>query len=472
MKRRELLQGVAIATLMGLGGCASLTNARDSKAKVLVVGGGFGGATAARYVRLLSSNQIDVTLIEPEAAFISCPMSNLVLRGAKTMEDITMPYDTLTSAHGVRVVRDRVTAIDTAKKTVALQSGGTLQFDRLVLSPGIDLMLDSVDGLRAAQEACEVLQAWKAGAETVALRQQLEAMPDGGVFVITVPEMPYRCPPAPYERASLVAEYFKTAKPRSKVLILDGNKDVVAKGALFKKVWLEEYPGLVEHRPLQKVVAVDGRTRSVHLADGSTVRAGVLNVVPSMRAGQLALQSGLATAGNRWCPVDYLTFESKVAKDVHVLGDSVLSPPGLPKSGHIANNQAKLAAAAIVAELNGWSAAVSAGFRMRSRTHHQAASSGWFRQAARRRWRPPATTGAGCLRPGTMRRSRTHVGRWDSSNAAAPRLGAAPGSALRRQRPAASMKTSRDGPGLEVVVVDGHPPTAQVVRQRRPVLRQ
>ena len=233
MQRRSFLQSSAALSLLGLGACA--TTSIPARAKVVVIGGGYGGATAAKYVRLLSDYKIDVVLIEPQAAFVSCPISNLVLAGAKQMGDITTPYTGLTKNHGVTVVRDMASAIDTAKKTVTLAGGATIAYDKLVVSPGIDLMYGSIEGLQQAQAAGQILQAWKAGPETLALRKQLEAMPDGGVFAITIPEAPYRCPPGPYERASVVAGYFKAAKPRSKVLILDANPDVTSKGALFKR---------------------------------------------------------------------------------------------------------------------------------------------------------------------------------------------------------------------------------------------
>lgn len=354
MKRRNILQFASASAFLGLAGCASTETIGASKAKVLVVGGGFGGATAARYVRLLSQNQIDVTLVEPHSAFVSCAMSNLVIGGSRQLADVTMPYDTLASRHGVRVVKDRVSGIDTQKKEATLASGATIAYDKLVLSPGVDMMLDSVEGLPAAHAAGQVVHAWKAGAETLALRRQLEAMPDGAVFAITAPEMPYRCPPAPYERACLVAEYLRANKPKSKVLLLDANRDVVAKGPLFKKVWAEQYAGLIEHRPLHRVVGIDTTAGTIKVDGQSDVRAAVMNVVPAMRAGQIAASTGLTAPGSRWCPVNLQTFESTLAKDVHVIGDAVQLPPGMPKSGHMANNQAKVAAAAIVAALSGW----------------------------------------------------------------------------------------------------------------------
>jgi sulfide dehydrogenase [flavocytochrome c] flavoprotein chain len=363
MQRRQLLQGAGSLGLLSLAGCASDTGvlltssaggAVPAKARVLVVGGGYGGATAAKYVRLFSDQKIDVTLVEPNDAFVSCPISNLVLGGSKTLADITTPYASLTRNHGVRLVKDMVASIDPVKKVAVLASGPTIAYDKLILSPGIELVWDSIAGLRAANGEGRILQAWKAGPETVALRRQLEAMPDGGTYAITIPEAPYRCPPGPYERACQVASYFKATKPRSKVLILDANQDVTSKGALFKKVWAEQYKGIVEYRSQHKATAVDAKTSTVKFEIQDDVKADVLNVLPTMRAGAIAVQTGLANANARWCNVNYLSFESTAAKDIHVLGDSIQIAPGMPKSGHMANSHAKVAAAAIVAELAGW----------------------------------------------------------------------------------------------------------------------
>lgn len=353
MKRRSFLHSSAALGLLGLGACA--TTSLPSRAQVVVIGGGYGGATAAKYVRLLSDHKIDVVLIEPNAAFVSCPMSNLVVGGSKQLADITTPYAGLTRNHGVRVVQDLARSVDPQRKTVTLAGGATIGYDKLIVSPGVDLQFDAVEGLGAANASGQILQAWKAGPETVALRRQLEAMPDGGVYAITVPEQPYRCPPGPYERACQVAWYFKNAKPRSKVLVLDANPDVTSKGALFKKVWAEQYRGIVEFRPQHKVLAVDARSGLIKFEVHEDVKAQVLNVLPPMRAGSIALQTGLANlAGNRWCGVDYQTFESTAAKDIHVLGDSIQIAPAMPKSGHMANSHAKVAAAAVVARLAGW----------------------------------------------------------------------------------------------------------------------
>jgi sulfide dehydrogenase [flavocytochrome c] flavoprotein chain len=346
LKRRQILQSAAAFSLLGLAGCAT-TGSIPSKAKVVVVGGGFGGATAAKYVRLLSQYKIDVVLIEPNASFISCPVSNMVLGGHKQMSDITSSYAQLSKNHGVTVVQDMVSSIDATKKTVTL--------DKLVVSPGIDLMLGSIEGLAAANASGQIMHAWKAGAETVALRKQLEAMPDGGTFAITIPVAPYRCPPGPYERASQVASYFKVSKPKSKILILDGNPDVTSKGPLFKKVWASQYAGMIEYRGDHKVTAVDAKAGTIKFEVQDDVKANVINALPNMRAGLIAVQSGLNNMANgRWCGVNYQTFESTAAKDVHVLGDSIQVAPLMPKSGHMANSHAKVAAAAIVAQLSGW----------------------------------------------------------------------------------------------------------------------
>jgi NADH dehydrogenase FAD-containing subunit len=353
MQRRTLLQtGLALGSLSALSGCATLTSQAPAKAQVVVIGGGYGGATAAKYVRVLSNYKISVVLIEPNKTFISCPMSNLVLGGSKTMAQITTPYTALSSKHGVSLVHDLVTAIDPAKKTVSLKNGGTISYDKLIVSPGVDMHFDSIEGLQAANASGQILQAWTAGAETTALRQQLEAMPDGGVYALTVPEAPYKCPPGPYERASQVAHYFKQAKPKSKVLILDANPDITSKPALFKKFWSDNYKDIIEFRPNHKVVAVDAKTSTLKFDVQESIRADVLNVLPAMRAGSIAMQTGLATVNNRWCGINYQTFESLAAKDIHVLGDATLAAPAMPKSGHMANSHGKVAAAAVVAQLS------------------------------------------------------------------------------------------------------------------------
>ncbi|MBS4010262.1 MAG: FAD-dependent oxidoreductase [Roseovarius sp.] len=354
IQRRQFVQtlgaGSAVAGLGLLGGCAATGG---SGPKVVVVGGGYGGATAAKYLRMFSDNRVQVTLVEPNASFVSCPISNLVVGGYKTMADITTPYDNLSKRHGVQVVRDMVTSIDPDKRIVKLASGGELSYDRLILSPGIDFMWDSLPGMASQAAKDKVLHAWKAGAQTVALRQQLEAMPDGGVYAMSIPLAPYRCPPGPYERACMVASYFKKAKPRSKVVIFDANDDITSKKGLFTKAWDEHYKGIIEYRPKHRVSDVDAATNTLKFEFNDDFKADVANVIPNMRAGDIAVKTGLATANNRWCEVDFLTFESKAAKNIHVLGDAIQIAPAMPKSGHMANQHGKTCAAAVVNLLMG-----------------------------------------------------------------------------------------------------------------------
>jgi len=357
MQRRHFVNaslglGASAALSPMLSGCASLSGI-PSKSQVVVIGGGFAGATAAKYVRLLSDYKIQVVLIEPNTNFVSCPISNLVLGGSKKMEDITTSYDTLTRKHGIKVVKDMVASVNTDKKSVTTASGVTIAYDKLIMSPGIDFMFNSIEGLQAAHDSGQVLHAWKAGPETAALRKQLEQMRDGGVYAISIPAAPYRCPPGPYERASQIAHYFKQHKPKSKVLILDANEDVTSKGKLFKAYWAANYKGILEYMPSHKAVAVDAKTSTLKFDVQGDVKADVLNVIPSMGAGKIAAASKLNNVNGRWCGVNYLTFESTQAKDVHIIGDSIMTAPGMPKSGHMANSQAKVCAAAIVAQISG-----------------------------------------------------------------------------------------------------------------------
>jgi NADPH-dependent 2,4-dienoyl-CoA reductase/sulfur reductase-like enzyme len=347
MKRREFLTYAGAASLAGLAGCATPV---PSKARVLVIGGGFGGATAAKYVKLWSP-QLDVVLIERESQFVSCPISNLVLAGYSGMAEISHGYEGL-RRHGVQVIRDEAQAIDPGKKSVRLASGSDIGYERLIVSPGIDFTFNDVQGYEAAMNEGRVLHAWKAGPQTVTLRRQLEDLRDGGVVLLSIPAAPYRCPPGPYERASMIAAYLKRAKPRSKLIVLDANPDVTSKGGLFKAAWKDLYPGVLEYRGNAKAIGVDAKTMTVKL-EVEDVKGDVLNVVPPHRAGNIAMQAGLITTNNRWCDVDWRTMESKKVPGIHVLGDATLSAPGMPKSGSMANNHAKIAAAAVIELLAG-----------------------------------------------------------------------------------------------------------------------
>ncbi len=350
--RREFLKGAALAggvvALPGLTGCAMGSKARGH---VVVVGGGFGGATVAKYLRMWSQMGVDVTLVERNPQFISCPISNLVIGGDKQMADITMSYDGLRNTWGVKVLQDTVTAVDAGARKVTLASGGVLSYDRIVLSPGIEFMYDQVPGLETEAARDTVLHAWKAGAQTVALRKQLEDMKDGGVYALSIPKAPYRCPPGPYERACLVANYLQKTKPKSKVLVLDANEEITSKKGLFTKAF-EKYKGILEYRPNSELREVDAASRTAVL-EFDKVKADVLNVVPPQRAGDIAAKSGIKLINNRWVDIDWLSFESVNTPGVHVIGDAIFPAPTMPKSGHMANQHAKVTAAAIINLLAG-----------------------------------------------------------------------------------------------------------------------
>ncbi len=351
INRRNFLKASGVVAAAGsvatFTGCASVGG--GSGPKVVIVGGGYGGATAAKYIKMWEPT-IDVTVIERNTAFISCPISNLVLGGSQKMADITVSYDTLQKKYGVKLIRGEALAVDVEKKVVRLANGDAIPFDRVILSPGIDFMYEQLPGLNNAEAQARYFHAWKAGPQTVSLRQQLEAMPDGGVFAISIPEAPYRCPPGPYERACQVASYFKKAKPKSKVLILDANMDVTSKPGLFKKAWSEMYGGMVEYRPSSKLIDVDTKTSTAKLEFGD-VKADVLNALPPMKAGAIA--APFITANKRWCEINWLTYEAKNVPGVHLLGDALQIAPAMPKSAHMANNHGKACAAAVVALLAG-----------------------------------------------------------------------------------------------------------------------
>ena len=350
MKRRDFLKaGAAAGAMASLYGCAG---GGKASGHVVVVGGGYGGATVAKYLRMWSEGGVQVTLIERNPTFISCPISNLVIGGTKTMEDITISYEGLRSKWGVRVIQDDVVAVDAAKKTVSLKGGSALSYDRLVLSPGVDFMWDEIPGLKSAEAQSKILHAWKAGPQTVALRQQLESMKDGGVYAISIPKAPYRCPPGPYERACLVANYFKQSKPKSKVIILDANEDVMSKKGLFTKAWSDLYKGIIEYRNNSEVKDVEVATNTAVL-EFDKFKADVLNVIPPHRAGDIAHKSGIKLVNNRWVDINWQSMESTSTPGIHVLGDAIFPAPTMPKSGHMANQHGKLAAAAILNLLSG-----------------------------------------------------------------------------------------------------------------------
>ena len=345
--RREFIKAVGGFTALGLAGFP-LMGSGASKGRVVVIGAGYGGSIAARYLRMMDPS-IEVTLIERDPRYVSCPLSNEVLSGERSVDSLTFGYDKL-GAHGVKVVVDEVNEIDAAKKAVKTKGGATYQYDRLIVSPGVDFKWGAIEGY---DEAASQLMphAWKAGPQTILLRKQLEAMDDGGLVVISAPPNPYRCPPGPYERAAQISYFLKEHKPRSKVMILD-NKDAFAKQALFQQGWEKEYPGMiswVSGANDGKVVRVEPKAGMVFTEFGEQ-KAAVVNIIPPQKAAAIAASAGL-TDDSGWCPVDPLTFESKLHKNVHVIGDACIAG-AMPKSGYSANSQAKVAAAAVHALLN------------------------------------------------------------------------------------------------------------------------
>ena len=335
LTRRAVIAGLAGAPLLSKGAHA------QSSARIVVIGGGFGGATCARSLKRLG---LDVTLVEPNAIYTSCPFSNAVIAGLRDLGQQQFGYDAL-KRDGVRIAALAAAGVDVQAKIVTLSDGAKLAYDRLVMAPGIDLRFDALPGyVEAAADAMP--HAWKAGAQTQRLRNQLQAMPDGGVFVMSVPANPYRCPPGPYERASLIAHYFKTQKPRSKIIILDA-KDSFSKQKLFQAAWAQLYPGLIEWVSLSlggKVTSVDPKAMTL-TTDFQTYKADVANIIPPQRSGAIAQAAGVADRTG-WCPINPSTFESILVPNVHVIGDAAIMG-AIPRSAFAANGQGKACAAAI-----------------------------------------------------------------------------------------------------------------------------
>jgi len=316
--------------------------------RVVVVGGGFGGATAARFLKR-SDPRLDVTLVEPNPIFTSCPFSNEVIAGLRDIKAQYFGYDRVAS-DGITIVHQTATGVDAGARTVTLGNGSSLRYDRLVLSPGIDLRFDALPGYNEA--AAELMpHAWKAGAQTVLLRRQLEAMEDGGTVVMALPALPYRCPPAPYERASLIAYYLKTKKPRSKIIVLDA-KDTFSKQRLFENAWKELYPNLewISLSSGGNPTAVDAAAKTI-MSDFDAYKADVANVIPPQKAGRIAELAGVADRTG-WCPVDPVTFEALLVPGIHVVGDAAIAG-AVPKSAFSANAAAKICAAAVAKLVRG-----------------------------------------------------------------------------------------------------------------------
>jgi sulfide dehydrogenase [flavocytochrome c] flavoprotein subunit len=346
MTRRNVVRGIAASAASFAVPCPSIA---QSAARIVVIGGGFGGASCARALRRIDA-KLQVTLIEPNRTFTSCPFSNEVIAGLREIEAQQFTYERII-AEGVTVIGQAAVRIDPQTRTVGLADGTTLGYERLVLAPGIDLKFDALPGYNEAA-ATKMPHAWKAGEQTALLRRQLEAMDDGGLVVLAVPAAPSRCPPAPYERASLIAHYLKTRKPRSRILVLDA-KDGFPLQRLFENAWKELYPGMIERISLSqggRVTSVDPATRTVVTDFGNYV-ADVANVIPPQQAGRIAAVAG-AIDNTGWCPIDPVTFASKLVPDLHVIGDACFGGT-IPKSASAANAQAKACAAAVVNLISG-----------------------------------------------------------------------------------------------------------------------
>lgn len=347
LNRRQFIKVLGGTSLFASLGLPVIT-AFAQGSRVVVIGGGFGGATCAKYIRRYGPG-IGVTLIEPKDKYVTCPFSNTVLAGINSMDFITHDYSVLHNKHGVNVVHDTAIAIDPVGKKVSLNSGEILAYDRLVISPGIDFLWDQVEGYDEAVSE-SVPHAWKAGPQTKLLRKQLEAMADGGVVIISIPEGPMRAPAAPYERASMIARYLKDSKPKSKVLILD-SKESFEEHDLFMQAWKKLYPDMIEWVNNSQVVKVDAGAMAVSTKGGDTHKGDVINIIPPQKAGTIAATAGLTDASG-WCPVNQISFESSKHKDIHVIGDACIAGE-MPKAGSSANTQAKVCAAAVVSSLLG-----------------------------------------------------------------------------------------------------------------------
>lgn len=353
MNRRSFIGLLGAAAGLGLAGAPAIVSAAELLPKkgrrVVVVGGGYGGTIAAKHIRLHDPS-IEVVLIERNRSFVSCPFSNLVVGGFRDIRDNTIAYDKLAANHGIHVVYDEVTAIDTAARKVVV-SGGSLGYDRLVLSPGIDFRFEEIEGYDPVETPRLIPHAWKAGEQTLLLRRQLVDLPKGGTVVMSIPLAPFRCPPGPYERISMMAWHLKHHNPGARIIVLDANPDIVSKGALFRKAWEKHYQGMIDYRSGNRVLKVDGRKRSVDNGV-EEIRGDLVNLVPPQKAGLVAHRAGVVGEDGKWCPVDPLSFESTLVKGVHVIGDACMAG-AMPKSGYSANSQAKVCATNLVRLMNG-----------------------------------------------------------------------------------------------------------------------
>ena len=349
LSRRTLVKSLGAGTLIsGLPAWAHAGELLPSNGyRVVIVGGGFGGSIVAKTLRQ-NDPSLEIVLIERNEIYTACPTTCLVLAGVRKIEENQFTYKNLQSKYGIKVILGEVIAVDTSKKSLTLNNG-TLKYDKLVLSPGIDFRFSDIQAYDPINTAITMPHAWKAGEQTLLLRKKLEAMPDGGTVLISIPEAPYRCPSAPYERACLIALYLKNNKPKSRIIILDANKGIVSKAAAFRAVWKKSYEGLIDYRSGHKVVRVSPDNMTVYTADAE-FKADVINLIPPQQAGQVAHLAGVVGDDKRWCPVNQVSYESSIVKDVYVIGDACIAGP-MAKSGYTANSQAKVCALNMLATI-------------------------------------------------------------------------------------------------------------------------
>ena len=359
--RRDFIKWAGVSGIgLGTGGLVRTARASSSsfvpvipsntgiKGKIVVIGGGMAGATAAKYLRYWGGTGVDVTLIERDPAYTSSIMSNLVLNGSRTISSLQFGYGNLVSRYGIKVVKGDVALIDPVGRSVSISSGSRHAYDRLIIAPGVDF--DILPGLESAAAQAKVPHAWKAGPQTTALRNMITAMPAGGVFIMSIPAKPYRCPPGPYERACVVADWLKRYRPGSKVIVLDANPGITAEVHTFTNAFEVVHKGVIEYHPDVSISGVDASSMTVSTNIGN-LRGNVLNLIPPHRAGKVIAANGLADSGGRWTSVDVLSYEAKIAPGIHVIGDA--SATTQPKAGHIANQEAKVCVDAILRLLSG-----------------------------------------------------------------------------------------------------------------------
>jgi NADH dehydrogenase FAD-containing subunit len=340
--RRRLLIGLGAAAAVGVGAARA-----QGQAHTVVVGAGFAGATAAKYLRRMQP-QMRITVVEPNEQFVACPLSNRVITGSLALRDISRSFVGFAERHGLRWVRGSAEDVDAARRELVVGKD-RIAYDHLIVAPGVDFVYDGIAGMESAAAQAKIPHAWKAGPQTRQLREQLQTLRPGGVVAMHIPKVPYRCPPGPYERASLIATTLQARNPRAKLLVFDSNPEIQSKKDLFESIWRSRFAGMLEYVPNAEIEGVSPDAMTLDFKVQGKVKADLINLIPPQRAGAVAHRMGLVNVSSRWCGVNFLNYESTRHKGIYVLGDAIASAPGSPKSGHMANQQAKICAGAIAA---------------------------------------------------------------------------------------------------------------------------